>query len=82
MTKCIECFDCAKFALRDSTGRVLDVAHVGLGRCPTRTKAGHYVSGGCLRECGNFEPSEDGHGDKLRKWVDRQYKNVTGAKNG
>ena len=72
----IFCFDCSKFSLRNLDGKVIDVAHVGLGNCPTRTQPGHYVAGGYPRECGNFEPSEEGQGDKIRKWVDQHYKNV------
>ena len=71
----VQCFDCSQFAMRDSSGKVLDVAHVGLGRCPTRKGAGEYVSGAYSRECGKFEPSEEGQGDKIRKWVDRHYWN-------
>lgn len=70
------CFDCSHFAMRDSAGKILDVAHVGLGKCPTSPKAGHYVAGGFPRECGKFEPSEEGQGDKLRKWVDRHFQNI------
>lgn len=72
------CFDCSNFALRDTTGKALDVAHVGLGKCPTRPKAGQYVSGAYPRECGKFEPSEEGHGEKIRKWVDKHFQKFGG----
>lgn len=72
----VQCFDCSNFSGRDKSGKVLDVAHVGLGRCPTRPKAGHYVSGDYPRECGKFEPSEEGQGDKLRAWVNRHYQHI------
>lgn len=66
----VECYDCGYFNGRDGGGTLLDVAHVGLGRCPFHPKAGHYVSGGYPRECKHFTAC--GKGKERRAWVAKQ----------
>lgn len=66
----VECYDCGYFNGRDKGGMLLDVAHVGLGRCPFHQKAGHYVSGGFPRECKHFTFTSEG--EKRRAWVAKQ----------
>lgn len=66
----VECYDCSHYNGRDRAGSLLDVAHVGLGRCPFHQKAGHYVSGGYPRECETFDAC--GKGKERRAWVAEQ----------
>lgn len=66
----VECYDCGYYNGRDTGGNLLDVAHVGLGRCPFHPKPGHYVSGGYPRECKHFTAC--GKGKERRAWVARQ----------
>lgn len=63
----VECYDCGHFHGRDASGKLLDVAHVGLGRCSFEKQTGHFVSGGYPRECRNFV--ECGKGSHRRVWV-------------
>lgn len=56
----VECYDCSHYNGRDRAGSLLDVAHVGLGRCQFYPGAGHYVSGGYPRECKTFEACGEG----------------------
>lgn len=66
----VECYDCGYFNGRDRAGSLLDVAHVGLGRCQFYPGVGHYVSGGYPRECKTFDACGDGI--KRRAWVAKQ----------
>ena len=72
MTERVQCVDCANFSGRDGVGKLLHVAHVGLGTCPHEPGAGRYVAALYHRECPNFAKSEDG--PKRRKWLDAQGK--------
>ena len=72
----VRCFDCKNFSMREKDGKVLEVAKVGLGKCPTRIGSGGYVSGNYPRECGKFEPSEEGQGGKRRRWVESHYHKI------
>ncbi len=66
----VECYDCSHYNGRDRAGSLLDVAHVGLGRCQFYPGVGHYVSGGYPRECETFDAC--GEGIKRRAWVAKQ----------